>query len=145
MYTTRENGTKKYVPLADLLEDPDAEVRRREPPGFDQELWRDWAHFVARLLGKVRPEEPKLLLLDGCKVHYDLDGLLALRAANLEEVTWAYGSISNSGKAVLANSEAVTKAINEKLRADADKAKAAARKAADKQQRSENRAREALI
>ena len=63
----------------------------------------------------------------------------------LEEVTWAHGSISNSGKAVLANSEAVTKAINEKLRADADKAKAAARKAADKQQRSENRAREALI
>lgn len=62
----------------------------------------------------------------------------------LEEVTWAYGSISNSGKAVLANSEAVTKAINEKLRADADKAKAAARKAADKQQHSKNRAREAL-
>lgn len=264
MYTTREDGTKKYVPLADLLEDPDAEVRRREPPGFDQELWGEWAHSVARLLGKVRPEEPKLLLLDGCKVHYDLDGLLALRAANvyalmypshlshilqpcddrvflalkangrthmrallasipagagfdvryllqaiaaswtatmtpqrikssfkncgmwpidvnridvnrlrtgkgtaaahraihmptlvarlkpeavrqLEEVTWAYGSISNSGKAVLANSEAVTKAINEKLQADAAKAKEAARKAADKQQRTENRAREALI
>eukprot|EP00170_Pyropia_yezoensis_P002067 contig_8792_g2071 len=264
MYTTREDGTKKYVPLADLLEDSDAELRRREPPGFVQELWGERAHFVARLLGKVRPEEPKHLLLDGCKVHYDLDGLLVLRAANLyalmypshlshilkpcdhrvllalkangrthmraqlasipegavfdvrclllaiaaswtatmppqrikscfktcgmwpidvnridvnrlrtgkgtaaahmaihmptlvarlkpeavrqlEEVTWAHGSISNSGKAVLANSEAVTKAINEKLRADADKAKAAARKAADKQQSSENRTREALI
>eukprot|EP00170_Pyropia_yezoensis_P002310 contig_9693_g2314 len=63
----------------------------------------------------------------------------------LGEVTWAYGSISNSGKAVLANSEAVTKAIEEKLQADADKAREATKKAADKQQRTENRAREALI
>lgn len=31
----------------------------------------------------MRPEEPKLLLLDGYQVHYDLDGLLALQAANV--------------------------------------------------------------
>lgn len=200
---------------------------------------------VAGVLGKVRPVEPKLLLLDGCKVDFDVDGLLALRAATvyalmytshlsyipqpcddrmflayvrthmqallstipvgaafnaryllqaiaacwtatmtherikssvnncgmwpidvttfdlnrlrtgkgtaaahrainlptlvarmkpetvrqLKAVTWAYGSISNSGKAVLANFEAVTKAITKKLREDADKLKEAARKA----------------
>lgn len=63
----------------------------------------------------------------------------------LEGVTWAYGSILNSCKAVLANSEAVTKAINEKLQADADKIKEAAKKAVDKQQRTEDRTREALF
>lgn len=239
MNTTQADRTKKNVPLASLLDDTDVEVRRRELPGRNQDLWRDWAHSVARILGKVRPGEPKLLLLDGCKVQYDLDRLLALQAANvyalmypshlshvlqpcddriflalkanghthmrelqstipdgavfdvhyllhaisacwtatmtperinssfinsgiwpidvtridldrlcagkgtaaahrainlptlvarlkpealrkMEEVTWAYGSISNSGKAVLANSEAVTKAITEKLKEDAD-------------------------
>lgn len=53
----------------------------------------------------------------------------------MEDVTWSYGSISNSGKAVLANSEAVTKAINEKLQAYNDEAKKAAKHDADKQQR----------
>lgn len=38
MYTTRDDGTKKYVPLAFLLEDPDAKVHRREPPGLNQQL-----------------------------------------------------------------------------------------------------------
>lgn len=83
MYTTMDDGSKKYVPLSSLIEDPDAEVHRREPPGFKQELWGKWAHSAAHLLGKVRPEEPQLLLLDGCEVHFDLDGLLALRAANV--------------------------------------------------------------
>lgn len=65
MYTTRDDGTKKYVPLAGILEDPGAEVRRRNPPGFNQELWGEWAHSVTRLLRMVRPGDSKLLLLVG--------------------------------------------------------------------------------
>lgn len=49
------------------------------------------------------------------------------------------------GKAVLANLAAVTKVVNEKLQEHADKIKEAEKKAADKQQRTENRSREALI
>lgn len=64
-YTTRDDGTKKHVRLPDLLKDPDAEVHRRERSGFNQLVWGEWAHSVARLLSNVRPEEPKLLLLGG--------------------------------------------------------------------------------
>jgi len=264
MYRTGEDGKRISVPLADLLGDPDAEVHRRDPPGFNKPLWGEWAHHVARLLKDVRPSEPKLLLLDGCKVHFDLDGLRALRAANIyalmfpshlshilqpcddrifvalkglgrtymrgmlptippgggfdvrhlllaiadcwtltmtperikasfancgmwpvnpsninldrlrcgkgegaarrevnlvtfvtrlkpeavrqmEEVVWSFGSISNRGKALLANSEAVMDAIEEKEAEDAKKATAAAKKAAMKQQKKDAAAREALI
>lgn len=58
-------------------------MRRRDPPGFNQVLWGERAYSEPLLLSKVRPGESKRLLLDGCKVHFDLDGLLALRAANV--------------------------------------------------------------
>lgn len=63
----------------------------------------------------------------------------------MEDVTRSYGSISSSGKAVLANSEADTKAATEKLQADKDTAKESSKKDADNQQRAESREREALI
>ena len=63
----------------------------------------------------------------------------------MEEVVWSFGSISNRGKALLANSEAVMDAIEEKEAEDAKKATAAAKKAAMKQQKKDAAAREALI
>jgi len=63
----------------------------------------------------------------------------------MEEVVWSFGSISNRGKALLANSEAVMDAIEEKEAEDAKKATAAAKKAAMKQQKKDAVAREALI
>lgn len=39
--TTHDDGTKKYAPLVDIFEDPDAEVRRQDPPGCNQALWEE--------------------------------------------------------------------------------------------------------
>jgi len=83
MYRMGEGGKRTSVPLEDLLGDPDAEVHRRDPPGLNKPLWGYWADHIARLQNDVRPREPKLLLLNGCKVCFDLDGLRALRAAHI--------------------------------------------------------------
>eukprot|EP00168_Porphyra_purpurea_P004924 TRINITY_DN15954_c0_g1_i1.p1 TRINITY_DN15954_c0_g1~~TRINITY_DN15954_c0_g1_i1.p1 ORF type:complete len:186 (-),score=45.81 TRINITY_DN15954_c0_g1_i1:35-592(-) len=77
------DGTREKLPLAGVLKHDDAGVHRRDPPGFDAELWGDWAAFMVRQVGTVRPEENKILVLDGCRVHFNLDGLKALRAAKI--------------------------------------------------------------
>lgn len=79
---TRPDGTTNRVPLASYLGE-DAEVHRRDKPGFNTDLWGTYAAFVARQLGAREPSKWKILLMDGCKVHANVDGLRRLRAAKI--------------------------------------------------------------
>lgn len=60
-----------------------AEVHRRENPGFDGDLWVEYARFLAKNLSSIQPTKWKLLLMDGCKVHLSAKGLALLKAAKV--------------------------------------------------------------
>jgi len=79
---TRPDGTTTKVPLA-LYFGVGAEVHRRENPGFDGDLWLEYARFLAKHLGSTQPTKWKLLLMDGCKVHLSANGLAILKAAKV--------------------------------------------------------------
>jgi len=61
---TRPDGTTTRVPLASYL-GVGAEVHRRGNPGFDGDLWLEYARFLAKHLGSTQPTKRKLLLMDG--------------------------------------------------------------------------------
>ena len=70
----------KYAP-------PDSMIMFRTPAGLDRKAWTAWCRFVAtKVFATLRPEEPKLLIIDGCPVHISFDALDALARANLEVI-----------------------------------------------------------
>lgn len=79
---TRPDGTTTKVRLASFLGEG-AEVHRRENPGFDGELWVEYARFLAKQLGSTQPTKIKLLLMHGCKVRLSAKRLGLLRAAKV--------------------------------------------------------------
>lgn len=79
---TRPDGTITKNPLASFL-GVGAEVHRRENPGFDGDLWLEYARFLAKHLGSTQPTKWKLLLMDGCKVHLSAKGLGILKEAKV--------------------------------------------------------------
>lgn len=78
----RPDGTITKIPLASFL-GVGAEIHRRENPGFDGDLWLEYARFLAKHLGTTQPTKWKLLLMDGCKVHLSAKGLGILKEAKV--------------------------------------------------------------
>jgi len=67
----------KYAP-------PDSMIMFRTPAGLDRKAC---CRFVAtKVFATLRPDEPKMLIIDGCPVHISFDALDALARANLEVI-----------------------------------------------------------
>jgi len=76
-----DKGEKKVV-LASWLNDS-AMVVRRDPPGFDKQIFDVWADLIAGFLSNIYSKDNELVLVDGAKVHFSVPGILTLMKAGV--------------------------------------------------------------
>jgi len=79
-----DKGERKVV-LASRLNDS-AMVVRRDPPGFDKQIFDLWADHIVGILSNIYPKDNKLVLVDGAKVHLSVPGILTLMKAGVTVV-----------------------------------------------------------
>jgi len=82
---TKQEGTKTVTALSSLLNNG-AFVWRRSPRGLYKTVFDVWATMFAKFAQSYFKDEPKLLSLDGAKVHLSPAGLLTLLKANVHVV-----------------------------------------------------------
>eukprot|EP00170_Pyropia_yezoensis_P001111 contig_5056_g1115 len=52
---------------------------------MDGDTWTEWCVFMAeRVFSKLRPDEAKILIIDGCRAHIGYEALAALARVNVE-------------------------------------------------------------
>lgn len=83
--TVTKEGRTRHVPLASRLNE-NAMVVRHKPAGFDRPMFAKLAAHLSEFMKGVFPEEPKLLALDGAKVHFSVDGLMTLLRAGVTAI-----------------------------------------------------------
>ena len=72
---TGDNGAASWQFLTDVAP-PGAHTIFKTPPGMDKDMWTQWCiRYAAEVFSTTRPCEPKMLIIDGCRVHIAWEAL----------------------------------------------------------------------
>jgi len=81
---TGHNGAASWQCLT-YVAPPDALTIFKTPTGMDKDMWTQCCiHYAAEVCSTTRPGDPKMLIIDRCRVHIAWEALEALSKDNVE-------------------------------------------------------------